>query len=462
MTGERPLDGLDDVTWSSVDGAAVVAELRELAADRGSTVALDDLLIEDADYSSTEWGQDSGYGIDAALVIRFLARIAASPVSDLTRGACFQLIETLVNAPIERHGASDAELDAKVDAVRAALEENGTTLAGLALPRGSGAHEPRWRGIARPLQQGSGSEVAAVGALIAVGTFRGVDRFISPRSGAVVADFPARPRQSRALPLDGLRVVVATPGWFSCDRERVRVWHHRDGVWSAGRVRGVVTALAVDGGDLYVRTPRGDVARCDAGTGEQLGPAVQVPGGYRNRLHPFRIEDRRCVVLLADKTAHRLDLTRGVVLEPSIENVDGFLTWYRGGLVLRSGDRLRRIDAETAEEAGAPIPAPRAGTGCAYEVDGHPFLAIGEGRQVHRFDACSGLPAGPPLNGHRRQITGVTAGVVDGRPTLFSADGSTVRRWDAATGDPWDGTPLPTGKMSGGGGDTVGCADCRD
>ena len=115
----------------------------------------------------------------------------------------------------------------------------------------------------------------------------------------------------------------------------------------------------------------------------------------------------------------------------------------RGFLRKALGDRPGvLVDAETGAEVGAPIRAGDLWGVCAYAVGGRTCLAVTGHLQVHRFDAETGEPAGPPLFGHRRTVRDVVSTVVDGRPVLFSADGATVRRWDAATGTPWP-APLP-------------------
>ncbi|MFI5897857.1 hypothetical protein ACIA5D_48025 [Actinoplanes sp. NPDC051513] len=100
--------------------------------------------------------------------IGFLARIAAAHPSDAATEAAVELIDKIVNAPMDRPGASDAELDAWVDGLRDALRAAqpalteaarlvptaGLTIAALGERSGgtlayAGSYEPRWRMVAR-------------------------------------------------------------------------------------------------------------------------------------------------------------------------------------------------------------------------------------------------------------------------------------------------------------------------
>jgi hypothetical protein len=96
-----------------------------------------------------------------------------------------------------------------------------------------------------------------------------------------------------------------------------------------------------------------------------------------------------------------------------------------------------RLDAVSGAAIGPPIPLPKAVALCAYALGDRSMLAVGSGQQIHRFDAETGEPVGPPLDGHRRDVTRIAAVRIAGHVTLFSVDGATVRRWDAASGTPW-------------------------
>ncbi|WP_221321323.1 PQQ-like beta-propeller repeat protein [Actinoplanes sp. L3-i22] len=466
MGWERPLDGVEDVPWDELlagsseagaTGAILVGVLRDLAAGHGGLGRIEDLLYADADYFYTEYGQDGGYVAALGPAIRFLARIAASNPSRGTSESIVELIGEMVGAPIERHGATEAELDAAVDGVRAALVDSRgaldevarlfpvvePTVAQLFAGLGGGAYEPRWRGVARPFARDSAYQIDVVPGFVVVSSWGGAARFLDPGTGETVASFPEYHRQGRSVPFGD----PAGPGVLTIANWRgLRRWRHRDGVWKSARIRFRVAAVAVSGDEIYVRTSGGDIGCLDGRTGKQIGLAVRVPGSEKYGLHPYRIGDRRMVALGNGRSLLRLDLGRGVVQEP-IEGVHAVLSTFqlRGRTCLAvqtTDDRVRRIDAAAGTPIGVPIPMPRLDGACAYEVGGRPYLAISSGRQILRFDAETGEAAGSPLVGHRREIRGIAAAVIDGRPTLFSVDGSTVRRWDAPTGTPW---PAPMG-----------------
>jgi hypothetical protein len=105
-------------------------------------------------------------------------------------------------------------------------------------------------------------------------------------------------------------------------------------------------------------------------------------------------------------------------------------------LVRLDANAVRRVDAGTREEIGAPIPVAQPVAACVLDLDG-PVLAVASGRQIHLFDAVSGERTVRALSGHRRALTDLAVADLDGRPTLFSVDGVSLRRWDARTGTPW-------------------------
>ncbi|WP_189335029.1 hypothetical protein [Actinoplanes ianthinogenes] len=467
MGWERPLDGVEDVAWDELlagswereaSGERVVGLLRDIAAGQGDPASLDDLLLDDADYFYTESGTDSGYVAAMPEALRFLARIAAAPATgDRTRVAIIEQIEEMCWAPIDAEGATEAELDARVDTLRAALLDSREALdevvrlAPHTAPRvarrlaalGAGAYEPRWRGIARPLGHERSYRIASAGPLVLVGG----DRFLDPADGTVLATVP---------PGRGSGVALTDPEG-PCFVRRGRagglvVWRHRQGNWQRTRVGlpwplgKLFLTLAADGDELYGWTVSGAVGRVDPRSGRWIGAVARAPRAAENGLHPYRIGDRRFAVMIAgyhpERSVFRLDLTRGSVDRLPIENVHRCITSFRSGLVFNGPRGVRRFDAESGAEIGDPIPASYFSSGCSYEIDGRSYLAIGDIRQIRRVDAETGEPVGAPLPGHRREITAITAAIVAGRPTLISVDGATVRRWDAETGTPWP-APLP-------------------
>lgn len=485
-TWDRPLDGVAQVPWEELlagsedenaNGIEMIRALTAIAAGDdvyGNCERIGDMLTPDADFHYTEWGQDFGYGRAAPAVVGFLARIAAAHPDDHTTTTCIGWIADLVNTPIEHVGATDAEVDAHVDAVRSALLDNRDALREAArhLPEfrpavdqliaeaGAGAYEQRWRGIARPLaaSHATGVDVVDAGRPLVVGVHTdGAVDFHDPDTGAVVASAPKPWREAVVWPLDdpdGPALVTRKPR---------RVWHQRDGVWVSrllGHPLRSLTVVAVDDGEILVRYARNVLARLDARTGARIGPEVPLPWGrevHTQSWHPYRSGGRRFVLagLNNNETAIRFDLDQGAVHGPALVNLGRFLTWFELGgrtvLVFAADDALLRVDAESGGSAGDPIEVPRftawRENACVYRFGDRPMLAVASGRRILRFDAGTGAEAGPPLLGHRREVIAVRAAVIGGRPTLFSVDYGTIRRWDAVTGIPW---PAPVSDPAGG------------
>jgi len=130
MTWERPLDGIADVPWETMLGSnapAVIAAFNRLAGHTGpgpalaAAEAVDDLIADEVDYGYTSDAIECGYWPAGVPVIGFLARIAAAHPSDAATEAAVELIDNIARAPMDRPGASDAELDAWVDGLGGAL-----------------------------------------------------------------------------------------------------------------------------------------------------------------------------------------------------------------------------------------------------------------------------------------------------------------------------------------------------
>jgi hypothetical protein len=217
MTWERPLDGITGVPWDTMLGpaaAALVAAFSRLAGHTGpgpaidAADAIDGLIADEVDYGYARDAMEYGYWPAGVPAIGFLARIAAAHPSDAATEAAVELIDKIANAPMDRPGASDAELDAWVDGLRAALRAarpalaeaarlvptTGPTIEALVEQDGgplayAGSYEPRWRAVAREVARLSAYSIEAVvggGCDLLVISDR---YFLEPRSGDLVATF---------------------------------------------------------------------------------------------------------------------------------------------------------------------------------------------------------------------------------------------------------------------------------
>ncbi|GIG87958.1 hypothetical protein [Plantactinospora endophytica] len=487
VTWDRPLEGITEVPWDAMLGPAapaLIAALRKLAEHTGTGPApyaadpIDDVIADDVDYSYMRYAIDHGYWPAGVPVIRFLARIAAAHPSDGATVSAIELINQIVNAPMDRPGAPDAELDAWVDGLRGELHaarpafdeaarlvpavrstivrlaerSTGGTLAY------AGSYEPRWRRLAREVARLPGRSIKVVAGdgrdLLVVG-----DRhFLAPESGDVVAMFaPPRPGGAVAFTdADGPGVLtVEGPRREGGHRGPLRLWRRGEQGWEATRfgprlrpwplLPGVVAVTAGDG-DLYVGYSDGRVTRRDSRAGYRLGPTLRVSGpGWSQRLYPYRDGSERRLLAVGRDSMYDLDFAHGQATEMPMAPFTNPFTCFRLGVrrcfAVISGryppGPVWCLDAVSGSAIGPPIRLPQPAALCAYELGGRPMLAIGSGQQLHRFDAETGEPAGPPLSGHRRDVTGIAAVRIAGRATLFSVDGATVRRWDAASGTPW-------------------------
>jgi hypothetical protein len=369
---------------------------------------------------------------------------------------------------MDRPDTTDAELDVWADELRAALStaENALAEAARLVPtlqpavsalasRGyAGSYEPRWRGIARPLVHSPAFSVDVVTSagrtLLAVPNWKTGPEFRDPSTGDIVAAFPAPwPRHARAFADDhGLAVLTADgPRRGGGHRGPLTLWRHDGQDWSprliGPRIRPwpllpAVRSVAAGDGEFYVGLSGGGITRHDSRTGTRLGPPLRVPDDQRFSLYggPVALATVRGKV-------YRLDFTAGRAVRAPIDH-----DVYHRPAAFRLGGRpclavipstfppseVWRISDAVVEP---PIKVPSPYAVCAYELGGRPVLAIASDVQIYRYDAETAEPVGPALTGHRRPITGITAGTIDGRPTLFSADRATIRRWDAATGAPW-------------------------
>ncbi|WP_033346726.1 hypothetical protein [Catenuloplanes japonicus] len=487
--------GIDEVPWTELlgdDAAPFLDALGGLAAHGGNADMVADLL-DDEDYSYPCGIEDEGFGYrdTAVRVLGFLARIAAQP-GDIAREDTIELIDRIAHGEVQRAGRSDAEMDSRVDALRAALVEARPALVEAArhpsklapmlerllagIDAGvvpGGADEPRWRGVARPFLRTASLRLAAYGDLLAVNEETRVV-FHSAADGTVVSTLafpnPARYETVAVSPTTGEMRLPARwseafvddhgPGVLVAERRGSRVWLWRPdgGDWrrirltrpgslrpSAWRVR----AMTAGDGECVIGYGDGMIARFDSRTGLPSGlpsgPPLAV-GRAVDRLD-LRVGGGRIAAVLWLELI--LDVTAGRRVEQQVWEPPVF---YNAGGHARiaaitgvNGRReIRRYDIATGDEVGAPIVAERPTALCVYRWQGRDRLAVAAYRQVLRFDAETGEPLGPPLHGHRAQLRDIAAGVVDGRPVLFSLDipapterAATVRRWDAETGEPF-------------------------
>lgn len=485
----RPLAGIDTVPWADLlggDAAPFLDALAVLAAHGGNADAVDDLLSDTDD--SYPWGiEDEGFGYrDAAVpALGFLARIAAGP-SHIDRAETIELIDRIAHTEVQRAGRSDAEMDARVDALRAALVDARPALAEAArhpstsapvlerllagvdagiLP--GGADQPRWRGVARPFLRTASPRLAAHGGLLALNEETRVV-FRSAADGRAVSTLifpnPACHETVRVSPHTNEVKPAARwseafvdehgPGVLVAERRgpRVWLWRPKGTTWRAIRLTrpGVslrsaarrVRAMTAGGGECVVGYGDGVIARFDSLTGTPSGTSPRL-GEPVHDLHLRAGHGRVAAVLTPDLIP---DVADGSRIQARVRNPPVFYTASGGARIaaITGGGRIRRYDPVTGAEVGAPIVAERPAALCVYRWQGRDRLAVAAYRQVLRFDAETGEPLGPPLDGHRSQLRDIASGFVAGRPVLFSLDiraaqepTAIVRRWDAETGKPF-------------------------
>ncbi|GAB7046700.1 hypothetical protein [Catenuloplanes indicus] len=471
------------------DTAPFLDALTRLAAKGGNADTVTDLL-DDEDYSYPCGTVDEGFGYrDAAVpALVFLARIVAQPGA-IVREDVIELIDRIAHSEVQRAGRSGAEMDARVDGLRAALIEARPALAEAArhpselapvivrllagidagiLP--GGADEPRWRGVALPFLRTVSSQLTAHGDLLAVNEETQVV-FHSAADGTVVAALtfpnPAHHQRVRVSPPSGeVRLPVRWseafiddqgPGVLVAEQRSPRAWLWRlDGDrWrpirlirpgrslrpSARRVR----AMAAGGGECVIGYGDGMIARFDSHTGVSVGPPLTLG----KTVHSLDLSTGVGRVAAVLRLGLIPDVTTGLRVKEHVWEKPAFYTADGHARIaaitgVNGRSEIRRYDVATGEEVGSPIVAERPAALCIYQWQGRDRLAVAAYRQVLRFDAETGEPLGPPLHGHRPQLRDIAAGVVDGRPVLFSLDihasrerAATVRRWDAETGEPF-------------------------
>jgi hypothetical protein len=493
---DRPLDGLDEVPWDELlgpnDATELVSALRSLAAEGGNGDRIHDVL-EDNDYHywyATVSAKPEGFRPAAVPALRFLARIAAQP-SGFGSQAALDLVETITDAALDRPTMTGVELDAMVDALRVELDAARPALAEASrLGRAGddparilladveagvllgGAYEPRWRGVARPLLDSPTGRLTVVGGML-VTREKSDLVFRSPHDGEPIHTF-SYPGPEGAWPFAGSTSDSSVlfrkdnlwahpfvdrdgPGVLTVDAggRHPRLWRPVGDDWRATRLvrpgprlrpsSWRALTVAPYGGECFVGYADGVVLRFDARTGVPSGRPISLTGNSAM----LGVDDD--LLMVARRTPEgerhliRIALATGRPVDPlfraSLVSPVRYVAEGRPRLAFVDGsgpDRgLYRFDAETGVEIGSPIRIGDLHGFCVYEPGDRSCLAVAGYRQVHRLDAQTGEPVGPPLFGHRRIVRDVASATVDGRTVLYSADGATVRRWDAETGSPW-------------------------
>ncbi|MFK0113536.1 WD40 repeat domain-containing protein [Streptomyces sp. NPDC091217] len=175
--------------------------------------------------------------------------------------------------------------------------------------------------------------------------------------------------------------------------------------------------------------------------------------GCLHAVHPLVAADpKEGVILLSTwgigPEIRRWDIGSGDSLWDSVEELPGCndsvlasLTPGRCILAVSTEDGVERWNALT----GAPMSGVYSAESTVWRLaagslpNGQAMLVgAGHGGAVHRWDADSGEPLGPPLLGHATTVLSVGFGYVsESEAVIMSGDDSGfLRRWDAKTGNP--------------------------
>ncbi|GLY07168.1 hypothetical protein [Actinoplanes sp. NBRC 101535] len=256
-----------------------------------------ELFLEDADYHYTEWGTDCGYVPGVARLIPFLARMAADDAV-----AAVEAISEIMGSPLEPVGITDADLDAKVDGLHAAVQASRPLLeeAARRVPEVrdeverllggdyAGAFPLEWRGKARPFFRapwyrdlGVADGRLTVGALV-----------LDPATGDDLSPPPEPPPTGLHRLTRAWRTWRTPPPPYKALAERVR--------------------YTVDGHPFDAVAAGRQILRTDASTGEPVGEPLR---GHRRSVYTMvvMVLDGRPVLFSSDGgTILRWDAETGV------------------------------------------------------------------------------------------------------------------------------------------------------
>jgi WD40 repeat protein len=208
---------------------------------------------------------------------------------------------------------------------------------------------------------------------------------------------------------------VAGAAWLDTDRY---LWRH---VAEHAVESGRLAALICDPGYLAVADPAGLVA---------LLPSVREEQGRRLADIYDRVVDR----LIGQPPLERLAL---IHLTAQMEAPD-LESMLEPPVATHWRCRWARVQQSTPHRIlgrhSAPVTAVAFG-----EIDGRAVVVSGSrDESIRLWDAHTGEPIGPPLEGHKNWVTAVALGrMVDGRTVVVSGGRDcSVRLWDALTGQP--------------------------